>query len=94
MIKRVVAVEGDEVEYRGASLFVNGKFIGENNVWAKQQLDKSVGKKDKLKIIYEPFSFKLKNGEYYVVGDNQDFSIDSRNFGPISSDCVISIISK
>jgi signal peptidase I len=94
-IKRIVAGPNDEIEYRGASVFINGKFVAENLVWAKQRQDIALKRKgDTLKTLYEPFSFKLKSNEYYVIGDNRDNSIDSRNYGPIESDNIISIVKK
>ncbi len=31
----------------------------------------------------------LKNDEYYLLGDNRDFSLDSRSFGPIKKSYII-----
>ncbi len=30
----------------------------------------------------------VKENEFFVLGDNKDNSLDSRNFGPISRDCI------
>lgn len=40
-------------------------------------------------IGYEDAEYKLKNNEYFVVGDNSRASIDSRNYGVICYDDII-----
>lgn len=32
---------------------------------------------------------KVSSDEYFVLGDNRDFSLDSRNFGPIKKSSII-----
>ncbi len=32
---------------------------------------------------------KLEADEYFLLGDNLDYSFDSRTFGPVSRECII-----
>lgn len=37
-------------------------------------------------------SVTLKDNEYFVLGDNREFSLDSRNIGPISKDNIVGVV--
>ena len=75
LIKRVIGLPGDQVEIRGGQVFIN-----------HQMLD-------------EPYVVFPANGDYgpidvpplhlFVLGDNRNFSNDSRTFGPIPMKDVI-----
>lgn len=95
-IKRVVGMHGDTIEHKGPSLYINGKFFGEDNIWYRKYLSGLVGDKSSLhkNKLSEPHLIKLKADQYYVMGDNKDNSVDSREYGPISSGCVLSVVSK
>jgi len=68
IIKRVIAMPGDTIEYTDGSLFINGK----------KHKDKygSGATEDIAKIT-------LKSDEYFVMGDNREWSKDSRVIGPV-----------
>jgi len=81
MIKRVVGLPGEYVEYKDNYVFINGvkykeKFIDEN-------------------IKTEDFSIKdigydvIPNDMYLVLGDNRENSLDSRSYGLVSKNQVI-----
>lgn len=75
-VKRVIGVEGDEVDVKDGFVYVNGTRMEEPYV----------------KGITEPRDFKLPciigKNEIFVMGDNREVSEDSRAFGPISLEQV------
>lgn len=98
MFKRVIAVPGDEITFQGYKIWVNGKLVdtANRNFVEKQQksfLNKNLNKNNtNLMDITE--KIKLKSNEYYVLGDNREHSVDSREYGPITYNCIISIVDK
>ncbi len=83
--KRVVAGPGDSVEFRVSHLFVNGQY---RNV---RGLDEPEIHRFDPRMVINPYAYKieLKDGEYFVLGDNIDVSYDSRYFGPVKRKDII-----
>lgn len=79
-IKRVIAVEGDEVRISDGLVYVNGKKIDEYYIenGVSTQLDNSVD------------HWKIGEGMVFVLGDNRNYraSTDSRVFGEIPIDKI------
>jgi len=76
-IKRIVGTGGDEVQIKDKTVYVNGVALpepysvhGDNST-----LDKFAGPRDNLKSTTVP------KGKLFVMGDNRDFSYDSRFWG-------------
>ena len=67
-IKRVIATEGDTLELKGNDVYINGKKLNEGYT-AKHENEYCYNK------ITIPKSY------IYVMGDNRDYSTDSREFG-------------
>jgi signal peptidase I len=76
LIKRVVAVEGDTIETRGDTLFVNDKPVREPYVKTS-----SIGGAVTRRTIPQ--------NQVFVMGDNRTNSSDSRVFGPIDEDAIV-----
>lgn len=80
LIKRVIGLPGETIEYSGNKLYVNGKYV----------------KEPFLKNNQETFDFKLRklgiieipDDYYFVLGDNRTNSTDSRIIGPVSKDDI------
>ena len=75
LIKRVIGLPGETIEYKDNQLYVNGKKVKDNHGG------------DKLTSDIKPIT--LGKNEYYVLGDNRTNSVDSRIIGPIEKNKII-----
>ena len=73
-IKRVIGVPGDEVQIRAGELFVNGFAVNEPYV---ADIDRS-------SYVHT----EVKEGHFFVLGDNRKRSSDSREFGQVSEELL------
>lgn len=73
LIKRVIGLPGETVEYKNDKLYIDGKYVKEDF---------------KHKETFD-FSTTLGKDEYFIIGDNRTNSTDSRVFGPISRDKIM-----
>ncbi|NMA34409.1 MAG: signal peptidase I [Clostridiaceae bacterium] len=71
MVKRIVGIPGDEVDIHDGKVFVNGRELEEEYV------------KGVTFQREQPLPIKLKESEYFVLGDNREVSKDSRTFGTV-----------
>ncbi len=75
LLKRVVALEGERVEFRKGKLFVNGKFIEESYV--------------RYPCNWNLPPRPVERGHIYVVGDNRSMPIEEHVFGQARIERVI-----
>lgn len=73
-VKRIIAVGGDVVDIRSGEVYVNDK-----------KIDDAFGVGETLKedgaVIYP---YTVREGNYFVLGDNREVSVDSRGFGEVN----------
>lgn len=74
-IKRIIGVEGDELELFNGVLYRNGKIVEEPYI-----NELTVGNFSKVKVPPD---------SYFVMGDNRNRSMDSREIGFISKNSVV-----
>jgi signal peptidase I len=77
-IKRIVAGPGDEIAFKDGRVILNGKPQKEPYV---RPCD------DTICNLTEPIT--VKEGSYYLVGDNRGASDDSRFWGPVPEDWIL-----
>lgn len=79
-VKRIIGLPGETIEVKGNSIFIDGEAL------------------DDSKYIREPMwettsygPVKLEENQYFVMGDNRNYSIDSRetDIGPVTKDRII-----
>ena len=73
LIKRVIGLPGEEVEYIDNKLYINGKLVkdkyGNGNT--------------------SNFKVKVKNNSYFILGDNREDSLDSRYYGSFNKKKIL-----
>jgi signal peptidase I len=87
-IKRVIGLPGDTVEIKNGHVTIYNLTHLEGFV-----LDESAYLSASVPTFASSgnasFSIRLKNNEYFMMGDNRLYSHDSRAFGPVNKDEII-----
>ncbi len=74
IIKRVIGLPGETIEYKNNKLYINGKFMKDSHG---------------SDITYDFDPVKIPDNMYYVLGDNRTDSVDSRILGVISEKDIL-----
>lgn len=76
LIKRVIGLPGETVTIKGNQVHINGVAIDEPYLSDTADMP-------------DEGPFEVSDGEVFVMGDNREFSFDSRRFGPIAQDDLV-----
>ena len=73
IIKRIIGLPNDTIEYKDNNLYINGELVEENY---------SIGNTENFKV-------QIGKDNYYCLGDNREHSKDSRTIGQIPKENII-----
>ncbi len=76
LLKRIVGLPGDKIQFLDGSVFVNGQKLDESDYLG----DESTGRREGLVVPAD---------SYFVLGDNRSVSKDSRSFGPVPRAAIV-----
>lgn len=81
-VKRVIAIGGDRVETASGYVRLNGEVLDEPYVKRERHLPERL------------FGGTVRDGKVFVLGDNRNFSEDSRDIGPIPEDTILGKVTR
>lgn len=80
VIKRVIGIPGDTIEIRDAVLYRNGEVVDDFPMTERTDTTPGVG--DTGEIV-------VGEGQYFILGDNRDNSMDSEDYGCIEETWIL-----
>lgn len=81
-IKRLIALPGETVQINDGKVFIFNNEFTNGKVLEEKYLPENLKTYGNLKII-------LSVDEFFLMGDNREYSYDSRRFGPVSYDMFV-----
>ena len=74
-VKRVIGLPNEWIEIKSNKLFINGKEV-ECKYWIQREFTRN-------------YVWNTKSDEIVIIGDNLEYSTDSRKIGPVYIDCIV-----
>lgn len=84
-VKRVIALPGETLEYKGDVLYINNEAVDEPYLTSA----KNEGQKENLNLTEDFGPITIPEDTLFVLGDNRLNSLDSRMIGPIPIDQIV-----
>jgi signal peptidase I len=89
-IKRVIGLPGDRIEYKGDTLYINGKSYNEPYLDEYKQEITDGPLTNSFTLRETPVrSDVVPEGHLFVLGDNRRYSKDSRHIGAVPMEKVV-----
>lgn len=73
IIKRVIGLPNELIEYKNNKLYINGNEVKDEYNYTSTN----------------DFKYQLAKDEYYVLGDNRKYSLDSRYYGAMNKKNIV-----
>lgn len=80
IVKRVIGLPNEKIEYKDNHLYINEKPVTEDFI-------------DLYLTKTEDFTYTLKDDEYFLLGDNREYSTDSRELGAFKKEKLLYLVS-
>ena len=77
-VKRVIGLPGETLEIRSGAVYINGV-----------ELEESYDLGSEFRSYQESQSITLRDGEFFVLGDNRGSSNDSKDWGPVRMEEIV-----
>lgn len=90
IIRRIVAVPGDNVEVNGRSVLINGEELKETFGYYDEQILPEANLMEDIKFTKKV----VPPDHYFVLGDNRSYSMDSRILGFIPKEKIVGKVTK
>ena len=84
-IKRVIALPGDTINVSDGTVKVTASGASEATVLSEPYLGDRVSTNGDTDLV-------LRDGEYFVMGDNRSYSYDSRSWGALDSEQIVGLV--
>lgn len=78
-VKSIVGLPGDEIRFQQGHVWINGQ-RDDKICFSSKQLGRT---------FFEDRRFQVPNGKYFVLGDDCDVSLDSRDFGYVPAENIL-----